>query len=593
MKYAVDKAEELHVKNIIDIEENSEFRDILIFVQGGGQVKEIIESLHLFNANVLDKQFNEVLKYIDDKPKSIIGGSNDMRYYIAPITLTRDSFTESGTEYQNLFSPIENIMIPIYNLDEKGVVNVKSIRKWIAPSRRIIVATNIAETGVTIETLKYCIDTGFVNHSEFNPDFGISSLFSKNITRGMALQRKGRVGRKSPGNWYPCYTEAVYNSLNIDQFADILKSDVTIHLLGIIITETESEFIPQENLTLKELENKNKFFITNRISDTDYFLLRHAKPFNLSTVDLFESPSSSSLIYSMEKLYSLGFIDSQYNPTILGMYSKNFSKLSLEVIKLILSGYSHGANIIDLITISAFISVGMRFIFTKNYKPINVLKPKVSNKEYEFYYKTIICCQFVECLLVWNLYSEFLNDMMEKIRKKANKNTPYKFSISKIHEWCDANNISYNGLIAISKVRDEILSSMISLGFNPYYNGLGLEKGSYNLLKIIKNNLEDGVNEIKKIKKCIIDSYKLNLIIWDNINKTYVLNHRNIPVHIVKNNLISQMGDDAVQKNAIFIIAENVMLSESKNTPGIYEFNVSNPISIIDSLDIDIKFLLH
>lgn len=53
------------------------------------------------------------------------------------------------------------------------------------------------------------------------------------------------------------------------------------------------------------------------------------------------------------------------------------------------------------------------------------------------------------------------------------------------------------------------------------------------------------------------------------------------------------MTDDAIQKNAIFIIAEKIMLLECKNNPGIYEFNASPPISIIDSLDIDIKFLMY
>lgn len=594
IQYAVDKAEELHVKNIIDIDENIISRDILIFLQGGSQVQKVINRLHLFNSLVLSKPFDEVLNYIDNKKnKEKIGGGSDKRYYIAPIKLTSASFTFSGAEYQNLFSPIDNIMIPVYNLNEKGEIDEKNIKKWVTPTRRIIVSTNIAETGVTIETLKYCIDTGYVNQPEFNPDFGANSLLSKNITKFMALQRKGRVGRKSPGNWYPCYTEHVFNNLCIDQFADILKSDITIHLLNIIISETESRFIQHKNLTLKELEDKNNFLITNSLSDNEYYLLRHAKPFNLSVVDLFEFPSSSALVYSLEKLYSLGFIDSQYNPTALGMYSKRFNKLSAEMVKMILSGYAHGANIMNLITIAAFISVGIQYIFKKKYKPINVLKPKISDKEYDFYYKTIFCCQFTEYIFIWELYSEFLSDMVKKIRKKSEKNKSYDFSIEMIEKWCSDNNLEYSGLILVSKVRDEILSTIISAGFNPYYNGLGLPKEKYSLLNIVRNNLKEGVSEIKKLKKCFIDSYRLNLIIWDNNSKSYILKHKNIPINFNKNNLIVNMTDDAIQKNAIFIIAEKIMILECKNSPGVYEFNAISPISIIDSLDIDIKFLMY
>jgi HrpA-like RNA helicase len=595
INYAIDLAEELHVKNISDVEENSDFRDILIFVQGSPQIKSIISALHLFNTNVLDKPFTDVLKYIDNKKSTAkLGGTSaDKRYYISPIELTSPSFNKGGIEYQNLFSPIDNIMIPIYNLDEKGAINIKSIKKWVKPTRRIIVATNIAETGVTIETLKYCIDTGFVFSVEFNPDFGSKVMLGKNITKGMSIQRKGRVGRKSPGNWYACYTEKVFNNLLEDQFADILKSDITSHLMNIILSETESQLIVNEQVSLEEFKKEKNFFVTNYLSNPEFYLLRHVKSINFSALDLFEMPSSSSLIYSLEKLYSLGFIDSQYKPTVLGLYSNGFSKISIENIKMVLSGYSYGANVLDLITMAAFLIVEKRYIYNKKYKPINVLKPKVDDKDYDFYYKTIIGDQFVEYILVWELYSEFLNNMMNNIRKKANKGESYVFCINKIEEWCVENKLEYSGLVKVTKVRDELIANIISMGLNPYYNGMGLENGEYNLLSILKNNLEEGVAEIKKIKKCILDGYRLNMVIWDDTSKKYILHHRNIPVQITRNNLLSRMGDDAKQRNANFIIASEIMLSESRNNPGTYEFQTSDPISIMDTLDIDLKFLLH
>lgn len=572
IEYIINKSIDIHTKNNLDIEEKLLFRDILIFLQGASQVNKIIYALHVFNSNLLKSSTK----------------SDDLICYIAPITLTSKTFVKSDIEYQNLFSDIDTIMIPIYNLDDSGKLDMNIIQKWVVPTRRIIVATNVAETGITIKTLKYCIDSGFVNQSEFNPVFGVNSLFNKNINKGMALQRKGRVGRKSNGNWFPCYTEKTYNNLSDIQYADILKSDITIQLLGIITTETESVFVKTDTMSIDELDQREHFFVTNAITDPDYYLLTHVKKFNLSNTDLFEFPSSSSLVYSLEKLYALGFIDSQYNPTILGMYSKGFTRLSIENIKMILSGYAHGSNIMDLITIAAFLSIGTHNIYTKKYTHMNVLKPKISDNEYEFYYKSVIGCQFIEFVLIWNKYSEFLNDMVLKNRKKSNKNN--KFSISNIIKWCDDNNLNYSGLISISNTRDEILVSMIDLGFNPYYNGLGLTNGKYNLLKIIKNDLNEGICEIKKLKKCLIDSYRLNLMIWDNVSKSYVLNHKKIPI-VIDSGLISTMGDDSIQKNGVFIIASNITLSESFS--GIFEFTARTPISIIDSLDVDINFILH
>lgn len=595
ISYAVNLAEELHVKNIADIEENSDFRDILIFVQSSIQVKKILEKLHIFNAKILSNPFPDVLKYIDDKKsqKKLGGTSSDKRYYIAPIELTGQTFNYGGTEYQNLFSPIDNISIPIYKTTEKGDIDPKNIQKWIKPTRRIIVATNVAETGVTIDTLKYCIDTGYVFSVGFNPDFSSKILISKNVTKGMAVQRKGRVGRKSPGQWYPCYTEKVFNKLTEDQFAEILASDITLPLMNIILTETESQIIPTEQLSFSEVKEKSNSFITNYLSDSEEYVLKNIKSLNFSSIDLFEIPAGVALIYSLEKLYGLGFIDSNYNPTLLGYYSKGFSKIPIETIRMILAGFAHGAHILDLITITAFLVVELRYVYSKKYKPFNTLKPKVDDKDYEFYYKTIIGDQFVECLLVWEVYSEFLNKMMDEIRKKSEKGKPYVFSISKISKWCEDHKIEYSGIVKVSKVRNELIASMISLGLNPYYNGMDLEKGQYNLLHILQNNLVDGIEEIKKIKKCILDGYKFNLIIWDDTQKKYIHHHRNIPVQISRNNLLSRMGDDAVQRNANFIITPEIVLVESFKSPGVYEFQASSPISIMDTLDIDLLFLLH
>jgi HrpA-like RNA helicase len=588
IEFIIHTSIDIHTKNGLDISENHEFRDILIFLQGKMQVDKIITALNMFNSNLLKSSTDNSVN-VDGKNSEI--SDSNLINYIAPITLTSATFVASDVEYQNLFSNINTIMIPVYKLLDNGTLDINNIQEWVIPTRRIIVATNVAETGITIKTLKYCIDSGFVNNSEFNPVFGVSGLFNKNIDMGMAIQRKGRVGRKSNGKWYPCYTEKIYNNLNPNQIADILKSDITIQLLGVITTETESAFVKTDNLSINELDEKDQFFGTNAITDSDKYLLTHAKKFNLSTVDLFEVPSSSSFIYSLEKLYVLGFIDSYYNPTVLGMYSKGFTRLSIENIKMILSGYSRGANIMDLITIVAFLSVGDHKIYTKKYTPINVLKPNVSDNEYSFYYKNVIGCQFIEFVLIWNMYSEFLNNVFIKNHKKSNSGISSKFTTNSIIKWCSDNNLQYSGLVAIANFRDEILASMIDLGFNPYYNGLGLKNHKYNLLKIIKSDLNEGICEIKKIKKCLINSYRLNLITWDDTNKTYIINHKKIPVVISKNKLISDIGNDSITKNSVFIIASNIILSESFS--GIFEFTVRSPISIIDSLDIDINFALH
>jgi HrpA-like RNA helicase len=592
IQYAINKAEELHITNISDIDTNSKFRDIIIFVSGGAASKEILEKLHLFNAKVLSKPFSQVLKYMDDKKadeKS--GGAEDSRYYIAPIDLNRGTFKASGSEYQNMFSDIKNISIPIYKINEKGAVDLKNITHYVKPSRRIIIATPIAETGVTIETLKYCIDTGFVTEVAFNPDFAVKTLIAKNVTQGMGIQRRGRVGRKSNGYWYPCFTEETFNSLDIDQFASILKIDVTEELISIFIKETESEIVEnnQQNKSRKYIYDNN-LFLTNYITDNSYYQLTHLKQLNVSSIDFLESPSASSLVYSTEKLYGLGFIDAQYNPTILGIYANKISKISIESRRMLLAGYAHGANIIDLITIISFVEVERMNVLHKKYTPINMFTKKLDEKEYEFYFKIIIGDEFVEYLLIWEMYSEILDKMITETKVRADKGKPYTFDLSDVEQWCLDNKLQYEGLNSVTDRRNEIIESLISMGLNPYWNGLGLKKGTYNLLTMFRENLEEFMAEVKKIKLCIVDGFRFNLLIWDNSTKKYISHHRNMPVQI-RAPVLSRMGDDAVQTNANFLISSNIMLRKSMINKDMYQFEHSGSISILDTIDIDLGFL--
>lgn len=595
IKYAVDKVEELHIKNISDVRENAKSRDIIVFVSGAGASKEILEKLHLFNAKILSKSFSEVTSYLDYKKNTMGGSDENQRYYIAPIDLSSKTFNASGAEYQNLFSDIETIMIPLYQHNEKGAMDRNTVSRWVKPCRRVIIATPIAETGVTIETLKYCIDTGYVTSVQFNPDYGVDTVIKKDVTRGMAIQRRGRVGRKAPGFWYPCFTEKTFNTLQEDQFAEILTKDVSSTLLNIIIKETETEIVEyQSSDKSKKTCKKLNLFKKNRMSDNNLYYLTNQKTLNIASIDFLESPSSNSIVYSIEKLYILGLINNQYNPTILGMLVNKISKISIECCKMILAGYVNGANILDLITIVSFIEVGREKIFHRKYKPINPYPKKLSEKEYEFYYKIIIGDEMIEYLFIWELYSELIDDMFKSTKTKSGKGKDFLFDVSMIDNWFLDNKLILSGINSVVTTRDEIIENFISIGLNPYWNGLGIEKGTYNLLNLFRTHLDECTDEIKKIKKSIWDGFMLNLAVWDNSVKKYILHHRNIPIN-VKSNVISRMGDDSVQTNANFIIVSDISLQQNRNNKDIFHFDSSSgSVSIMDSyVEVDLGFFKH
>lgn len=76
--------------------------------------------------------------------------------------------------------------------------------------RRIIVATNVAETSLTVDGVVYVIDPGFVKQRNYNPSTGMDSLSVVRISRVQATQRAGRAGRTRPGKCYRLYPVSAY-----------------------------------------------------------------------------------------------------------------------------------------------------------------------------------------------------------------------------------------------------------------------------------------------------------------------------------------------------------------------------------------------
>ena len=78
---------------------------------------------------------------------------------------------------------------------------------------QIVVATNIAETSVTIEGVCFVIDCCFAKQTAYNPLTGLGSLLVAPISRASAAQRAGRAGRIRPGHCFRLCTEAEFQQL--------------------------------------------------------------------------------------------------------------------------------------------------------------------------------------------------------------------------------------------------------------------------------------------------------------------------------------------------------------------------------------------
>jgi len=92
--------------------------------------------------------------------------------------------------------------------------------------RKVVLATSIAETSLTIEGVKIVIDTGFGRTSRFDPASGLSRLETVQISRDSADQRAGRAGRLSPGVCFRMWTMATHQRLAEHRVPEILEADL-------------------------------------------------------------------------------------------------------------------------------------------------------------------------------------------------------------------------------------------------------------------------------------------------------------------------------------------------------------------------------
>ncbi|HSI75990.1 MAG TPA: ATP-dependent helicase HrpB [Lunatimonas sp.] len=93
--------------------------------------------------------------------------------------------------------------------------------------RKIVLATSIAETSLTIEGIQVVIDSGFTRSSRFDPKSGLSRLKTLPITKDAADQRAGRAGRLAPGTCYRLWSSGTHYNLLPFRTPEILETDLT------------------------------------------------------------------------------------------------------------------------------------------------------------------------------------------------------------------------------------------------------------------------------------------------------------------------------------------------------------------------------
>ena len=96
-----------------------------------------------------------------------------------------------------------------------------------APQRKLILATNVAESSVTVEGVTAVIDGGLARFATYSPWSGLPTLHIGRVSKASAKQRAGRAGRTAPGRVLRLYTEEDYLRRPEQDAPEILRADLS------------------------------------------------------------------------------------------------------------------------------------------------------------------------------------------------------------------------------------------------------------------------------------------------------------------------------------------------------------------------------
>ncbi|GMF02112.1 unnamed protein product [Ambrosiozyma monospora] len=125
----------------------------------------------------------------------------------------------------------ELIVLPIYSALPSEMQS-RIFEPTPEGKRKVVLATNIAETSITIDGIYYVIDPGFVKVNAYNAKLGMDSLIVQPVSRAQADQRSGRAGRTGPGVCFRLYTKNAYlNEMSANTVPEIQRQNLSNTIL--------------------------------------------------------------------------------------------------------------------------------------------------------------------------------------------------------------------------------------------------------------------------------------------------------------------------------------------------------------------------
>eukprot|EP00252_Welwitschia_mirabilis_P022645 TRINITY_DN6191_c0_g1_i1.p1 TRINITY_DN6191_c0_g1~~TRINITY_DN6191_c0_g1_i1.p1 ORF type:complete len:1460 (-),score=349.95 TRINITY_DN6191_c0_g1_i1:511-4890(-) len=390
--------------------------------------KQTRRNLKLLNEDVIDYDLLEdLVRYIDNQfePGAMLvflPGMTEIQMLVDRLTATHQ-FGAQASEW----------IVPLYS-SLPSEEQRKAFKRPPEGIRKIVVATNIAETSITIDDVVYVIDSGKHKENHYNPEKKMSSMVEAWISQANAKQRRGRAGRVKPGTCFCLYTKYRYEKL--------MRPFQVPEMLRVPLVEL--------CLQIKLMS----------LGDVFSFLQKAIEP-----------PRKEALVSAIATLLEVGAIDESEKLTPLGHH---LAKLPVDVRigKMMLYGSVFGC-LAPILTIAACLSYKSPFITSNDEKSIAERARLLSSEKSDHnVFKGLVQEQYSDHILSVVAYNKW-----KQILSQNGKNGTRAF--------CRSHSLNEATLYMIRDMRIQFANLLAEIGF------IELPKADQKKKDVIEKFLDD------------------------------------------------------------------------------------------------------
>lgn len=473
MNYLRDMASTIYRIHTENQNDDPKLADILVFLPGNGEItrlRQMITELFAGGAHGSGGTSVPVLKV---------------------LSIDSAAISKSSPDYQMIDVPANELTVMVGDQKKK-------------PIRKVILSTEVAETGVTLPYLKYVVDSCWARMSFYVNEYGMLALATVPISVASSIQRRGRVGRSAPGEYWPMCTKATYDKLQLLRESDIMRYDVSDLSLSIIASEAEAGADDGNGLgVIPDIIAR-----CQNAGDNDVPKRGGGKRAATQVPPLMEVPSTSSFVSAAFKLDELGFVKNGVI-TEIGKIAAKFTMMLFQAsgwfgVRFALSAALRGLPLSDVATMIAFSETKVkwrtaRYSFTDEIELLAWgLQPHTpagfqggttkaaGAPPGGMKLKFLICDDLIESVFIY-----------DAITKGIFEHGP---------AFCVKHNIDYDSLLDVFAAREDIICMFINIGLDPF-KGIRLMD--------VASNVNMLMERVVALKRCIFEGFHLFTVVWN------------------------------------------------------------------------------